>query len=106
MNLDLALDDLKQGDVSLTHASATLDERGTARGELLDALGDHVDQDRDVFDDQGGLFNEFCFHRREAVFFHPDGLGDGARTVVDDPCLARGKFTAEAALHIWLRRER
>jgi hypothetical protein len=30
---------------------------------LFDALRDHVDQDGRIFDDLGGLFDKFGFHR-------------------------------------------
>ena len=63
-DLDFALDDFQQGDIGFTETRTALDERGTAAVELLDALRDHVDQDGRVFDDQGGLFDEFGFHRQ------------------------------------------
>jgi hypothetical protein len=63
LDLDLAVDDLKQSDVSVTETWTALDERGSATGELFDALRDHVDQDGRIFDDLGGLFDKFGFHR-------------------------------------------
>ncbi len=64
LKLDLALDDLQKGDVRLTQTRTTLDERRTAAVELTDTLRDHVDEDRRIFDDLGGLFDEFSFHRQ------------------------------------------
>lgn len=48
---DFTLDDFQKGEVSLTEAMASLDEWGATGGDLFDALGDHVDQDRRILDD-------------------------------------------------------
>jgi hypothetical protein len=61
--LDFSFNDLRQSNVSGSHAGNSGDQRSTTAVELTHSLGYEIDEDLWVIDDFGSFVNELTFHR-------------------------------------------